>query len=112
MNTNPKWAVCPNPDRINSSDTPKLFRSEASAKRFLNSEAPLPWLVGLNREARRAGLIKWKSEREEAIAKVKRGEWRFIPINFAKHKNSTHGWCDPVPIVDILQGAPCDHSFR
>jgi len=88
---------------------PKLFKSESLARRFLNSQAPRPWLKGLKGQERRERIQAWKKRREEALHKwIAEGRKPLgFPDDLRIIKNKDQGWEDPVPVVGISSGTKC-----
>lgn len=120
MRENNVWAVCPRPDEIAGSKSPRLFPSLRNAKRFLSSPVrfstpkKIAADLGIPLKQVLEDHAKRKQERLEALCKVKRGELN--PLNFPPHlrriRNREQGWGDPVPVRGILSGPRCDRLLR
>jgi hypothetical protein len=122
----PAYAVCPRLERSGSTRAPKLFATEAEAKKFLQSEITAGSIeieardIGLTIEqvrARRAERrAQSRKDRRAATEKVKRGEIR--PSDYPHHlrpiRNEDQGWQGPVPVVNITdyRGPKCNHTLR
>lgn len=86
------WAVCPrieDRERPDKPQSPKLFDTEKSAVRFLNS------------------LVRWSRERlqqrEDALRRYRAGEISQLnfPQHLIRHKNREDGWEGPFSVVGV-----------
>ena len=114
-----KYAVCPRIDRSGSTGSPKFFKTESAAWRFLNSEAAPRKLEA---EAKAAGLslTEFKAQRRgvltAAAKKVKSGELHAFayPILQEPILNKHQGWEAPVPVCHLtdFNGSKCKKTLR